>query len=57
MYFLLHSMSRNKRDVMKLVSKAADSFCDGDLVDRTIRSRNAWGLLPTQVQSNNFQHA
>lgn len=36
---------------MKLVSKAADSFCDGDLVDKTIRTRSAWGLLPTQVRA------
>lgn len=32
-----------------LLSKAADSICDGDLVDRRIRSRQIWSLLPTQV--------
>uniref|UniRef100_A0A8C5IA59 Replication factor C subunit 1 n=1 Tax=Gouania willdenowi TaxID=441366 RepID=A0A8C5IA59_GOUWI len=32
-----------------LISKAADSICDGDLVDRQIRSRQNWSLLPTQA--------
>uniref|UniRef100_A0A6Q2X6E8 Replication factor C subunit 1 n=1 Tax=Esox lucius TaxID=8010 RepID=A0A6Q2X6E8_ESOLU len=32
-----------------LLSKTADSICDGDLVDRQIRSRQAWSLLPTQA--------
>ena len=34
---------------MILVSKAADSFCDGDLVEKIIRSNNAWSLLPTEA--------
>ena len=34
---------------MQLVSRAADSFCNGDLVDRTIRNKNSWNLLPTQA--------
>ena len=34
---------------MELVSKAADSFCTGDLIDGTIRSKNAWSLLPVQA--------
>ena len=34
---------------MELVSQAADSFCNGDLVDATIRSKNSWNLLPTQA--------
>lgn len=34
---------------MDLVSKAADSFCDGDLASGAIRSRNAWNLLPVQA--------
>ncbi|XP_064816872.1 replication factor C subunit 1-like, partial [Oncorhynchus masou masou] len=32
-----------------LLSKTADSICDGDLVDRQIRSKQAWSLLPTQA--------
>lgn len=32
-----------------LLSRAADSICDGDLVDRQIRSKQNWNLLPTQV--------
>ncbi|KAA8594839.1 hypothetical protein FQN60_011974, partial [Etheostoma spectabile] len=30
-------------------NKTADSICDGDLVDRQIRSRQNWSLLPTQA--------
>uniref|UniRef100_A0A3B3V084 Replication factor C subunit 1 n=1 Tax=Poecilia latipinna TaxID=48699 RepID=A0A3B3V084_9TELE len=32
-----------------LLSKAADSIADGDLVDRRIRSSQNWSLLPTQA--------
>ncbi|XP_035992826.1 replication factor C subunit 1 isoform X2 [Fundulus heteroclitus] len=32
-----------------LLSKAADSIAEGDLVDRRIRSRQNWSLLPTQA--------
>ncbi|XP_069022905.1 replication factor C subunit 1 [Embiotoca jacksoni] len=32
-----------------LLSKTADSISDGDLVDRRIRSRQNWSLLPTQA--------
>ena len=39
----------DKRKHMLLVSKAADSLCQGDLVEATIRSRNSWNLLPVQV--------
>ncbi|KAI5188344.1 Replication Factor C Subunit 1 [Manis pentadactyla] len=34
---------------LMLLSRAADSICDGDLVDRQIRSKQNWGLLPTQA--------
>ncbi|ELU15704.1 hypothetical protein CAPTEDRAFT_175237 [Capitella teleta] len=34
---------------MKLLSQAADSIAQGDLVDRQIRSTQNWGLLPTQA--------
>ena len=34
---------------LDLISKAADSMCQGDLVDRAIRTTQRWSLLPTQV--------
>ncbi|KAL1023984.1 hypothetical protein UPYG_G00049870 [Umbra pygmaea] len=39
----------NLKSHLVLLSKTADSICDGDLVDRQIRSRQAWSLLPTQA--------
>ncbi|XP_063166845.1 replication factor C subunit 1 [Candoia aspera] len=39
----------NLKKELILLSKAADSICDGDLVDRQIRSRQNWSLLPTQA--------
>ncbi|KAK3523133.1 hypothetical protein QTP86_020212 [Hemibagrus guttatus] len=39
----------NLKDHLVLLSKTADSICDGDLVDRQIRSRQVWSLLPTQA--------
>ncbi|KAJ7326672.1 hypothetical protein JRQ81_016431 [Phrynocephalus forsythii] len=39
----------NMKKHLMLLSKAADSICDGDLVDRQIRSRQNWSLLPTQA--------
>ncbi|EEB13952.1 Replication factor C subunit, putative [Pediculus humanus corporis] len=35
-------------EVMSLISKAADSICYGDVVEKTIRSKNSWNLLPAQ---------
>uniref|UniRef100_A0A8C6W4A1 Replication factor C subunit 1 n=1 Tax=Nannospalax galili TaxID=1026970 RepID=A0A8C6W4A1_NANGA len=34
---------------LMLLSRAADSICDGDLVDSQIRSKQNWTLLPTQA--------
>uniref|UniRef100_A0A672MNS7 Replication factor C subunit 1 n=1 Tax=Sinocyclocheilus grahami TaxID=75366 RepID=A0A672MNS7_SINGR len=39
----------NLKNHLVLLSKTADSICDGDLVDKQIRSRQAWSLLPTQA--------
>ncbi|CAH2300036.1 replication factor C subunit 1 isoform X1 [Pelobates cultripes] len=39
----------NMKKHLLLMSKAADSICDGDLVDRVIRSKQTWSLLPTQA--------
>ncbi|XP_063459587.1 replication factor C subunit 1 isoform X7 [Pan paniscus] len=34
---------------LMLLSRAADSICDGDLVDSQIRSKQNWSLLPAQA--------
>ena len=34
---------------LKCIAMTADSLCDGDLVERRIRSSSNWGLLPLQV--------
>ncbi|XP_048364941.1 replication factor C subunit 1 isoform X2 [Sphaerodactylus townsendi] len=39
----------NMKKHLMLLSKAADSISDGDLVDRQIRSRQNWNLLPIQA--------
>ncbi|NWX99471.1 RFC1 factor, partial [Nothoprocta ornata] len=39
----------NLKKHLVLLSRAADSICDGDLVDRQIRSKQTWNLLPTQA--------
>ncbi|XP_070613215.1 replication factor C subunit 1 [Erythrolamprus reginae] len=39
----------NLKKELLLLSKTADSICDGDLVDRQIRARQNWSLLPTQA--------
>uniref|UniRef100_K7FN75 Replication factor C subunit 1 n=1 Tax=Pelodiscus sinensis TaxID=13735 RepID=K7FN75_PELSI len=39
----------NMKKHLMLLSRAADSICDGDLVDRQIRSKQNWNLLPTQA--------
>ncbi|RMC14177.1 hypothetical protein DUI87_09267 [Hirundo rustica rustica] len=39
----------NLKKHLVLLSKAADSICDGDIVDRQIRSKQNWNLLPTQA--------
>ncbi|XP_064274456.1 replication factor C subunit 1 isoform X1 [Passer domesticus] len=39
----------NLKKHLVLLSRAADSICDGDIVDRQIRSKQSWNLLPTQA--------
>ncbi|KAG8591697.1 hypothetical protein GDO81_000269 [Engystomops pustulosus] len=39
----------NVKKHLLLLSKTADSICDGDLVDRVIRSNQFWSLLPVQA--------
>lgn len=41
----------NLKKHLVLLSRAADSICDGDIVDRQIRSKQNWNLLPTQVST------
>ncbi|NWI71140.1 RFC1 factor, partial [Todus mexicanus] len=38
----------NLKKHLMLLSRAADSICDGDIVDKQIRSKQSWNLLPTQ---------
>ena len=50
----LHPMTRgNLQATLDLVARAADSICDGELVEKKIRSMSRWELLPLQVHSNN----
>lgn len=35
---------------LSLLARAADSLCDGDRVDRSIRERQSWNLLPSAVR-------
>lgn len=44
----------NLKKHLVLLSRAADSICDGDIVDRQIRSKQNWNLLPTQVSTFMF---
>ncbi|NXY87831.1 RFC1 factor, partial [Alcedo cyanopectus] len=39
----------NLKKHLMLLSRAADSICDGDIVDKQIRSKQNWSLLPTQA--------
>ena len=46
----LHALSSgSSQKQLDLLSQAADSICDGDLVDNCIRSGQNWSLLPTFV--------
>ena len=44
------SFCRGSMAVMDQISKAADAICDGNLVEKHVRSLNDWSLLPTQVR-------
>ena len=39
----------NVAATLKCIAMTADSLCDGDLVEKKIRSTSNWGLLPLQV--------
>ena len=40
---------RGTIEVLDRMSKAADAICDGNLVEKQVRSHNDWNLLPAQV--------
>ncbi|KAF0297053.1 Replication factor C subunit 1 [Amphibalanus amphitrite] len=42
-----HAARGSSQKQLDLLSQAADSICDGDLVDNCIRSGQNWSLLPT----------
>ena len=52
MYLLsppLHTRRGNPIQHLRCLALAADSLCDGDVIERTIRKDSRWGLLPLQV--------
>ena len=50
LYVFITSIFRgNVIATLKCLAKAADSLCDGDLVEKKIRSSSNWTLLPLQV--------
>jgi len=44
-----HKARDNKNRQLELVAQTAESISSGDIVEKTIRSRNAWNLLPAQA--------
>ncbi|XP_071552942.1 replication factor C subunit 1 [Panulirus ornatus] len=44
-----HIAKGNRRITLEQLAKTASSLADGDLIEKTIRSSNAWSLLPTQA--------
>ena len=45
----IFSFRGNPKKTLSLLSKAADSICDGDLVEKLIRQGGNWSMLPMQV--------
>ena len=48
---IVHRFRGDVVATLKRLAKTADSLCDGDLVERKIRSSSNWGLLPLQVHN------
>ncbi|XP_021919425.1 replication factor C subunit 1 isoform X2 [Zootermopsis nevadensis] len=44
-----HKVRGNRKRHLELVAQTAESLSTGDIVEKSIRSRNAWSLLPTQA--------
>lgn len=40
------------KKTLSLISQTADSICDGDLVEKLVRQRGNWSMLPMQVCSS-----
>lgn len=44
-----HKSRNNRNRHLELVAQTAESLSSGDIVEKTIRSKNAWSLLPAQA--------
>lgn len=44
-----HKARDNRNRLLELVAQTAESISSGDVVEKTIRSKNAWNLLPAQA--------
>jgi hypothetical protein len=44
---LIYRNNRNRH--LELVAQTAESLSSGDIIEKTIRSKNSWSLLPVQV--------
>lgn len=48
-HFLFTCFRGDKAQHLSLLARTADSISQGDLVDRLVRTRGSWNLLPIQV--------
>ena len=57
--FPIHSVydqySGNIKKTLALVSQTADSICDGDLVEKLVRQKGNWSMLPMQVRTREMK--
>ncbi|GFG38063.1 hypothetical protein Cfor_02338 [Coptotermes formosanus] len=44
-----HKARDNRNRLLELVARTAESISSGDIVEKTIRSKNSWNLLPLQA--------
>ncbi|PNF30645.1 Replication factor C subunit 1 [Cryptotermes secundus] len=44
-----HKSRNNRKRHLELVAQTAESLSSGDMVEKTIRSKSAWSLLPAQA--------
>ncbi|XP_069671392.1 replication factor C subunit 1 [Periplaneta americana] len=47
-----HKAKGNRNKHLELVAKTSESLSTGDLVEKSIRSKNAWSLLPVQAMAS-----
>ncbi|VDM44937.1 unnamed protein product [Toxocara canis] len=50
-YLALQNNKMNASQMCSAIAKAADSISQGDIIDKTIRTTGAWGLLNEQVRA------